>query len=254
MTKNVLLLGESWITAETHYKGFDQFNSSSYNTGAKPFLDAIDPEAFDVTFMPAHDAALNLPFEIGGLDKYDAIIISDVGANTFLLHPDVFVRSQARPNRLKLLRDWTLNGGGLMMVGGYLTFQGIDGRGRWRNTPVEEVLPVTCHPWDDRIEVPEGFSAKHQSASDHPILEGLDGEWPILLGLNEVLPKSGAKVLATLPESEGGHPLLVCGEYGKGRSVAWTSDMGPHWVPPAFIAWPGYRHIWHNTLKWLTRS
>ena len=37
--------------------------------------------------------------------------------------------------------------------------RGIDGKARWRNTPVEDVLPVKCHPWDDRIEIPEGATA-----------------------------------------------------------------------------------------------
>ena len=45
------------------------------------------------------------------------------------------------------------------MIGGYFSFQGIDGRARWHRTPVEEVLPVECLPHDDRLEIPEGFSA-----------------------------------------------------------------------------------------------
>ena len=45
------------------------------------------------------------------------------------------------------------------MCGGYFSFQGIDGRARWRRTAVEEVLPVTCLPYDDRVEMPEGCVA-----------------------------------------------------------------------------------------------
>ena len=45
------------------------------------------------------------------------------------------------------------------MVGGYYSFQGINGGARYHGTPVEEVLPVEILPYDDRIEVPEGFSA-----------------------------------------------------------------------------------------------
>ena len=44
------------------------------------------------------------------------------------------------------------------MIGGYFSFQGIDGKARWRNTPVEEALPVSCLAYDDRLEIPEGFS------------------------------------------------------------------------------------------------
>ena len=58
------------------------------------------------------------------------------------------------------MRDWAAQGGGLMMIGGYFSFQGIDGRARWRRTPVEDALPVTCLPYDDRVEAPEGIIAE----------------------------------------------------------------------------------------------
>ncbi|WP_299818990.1 glutamine amidotransferase [uncultured Jannaschia sp.] len=254
MTKNVLLVGESWITSETHFKGFDNFSSAHYHTGAEPFLDAVRGEEFDVTYMPSHEAVTDLPFDRAGLDRWDVILISDIGANSLLLPPDVFLRSERRPNRLKLLRDWTHDGGGLMMVGGYLTFQGIDGSGRWHRTPVEDALPVTCLPYDDRIEAPEGIVPEIAGDAAHPILEGVPGDWPFILGANEIVARDGAEVLVRLPEAEGGHPLLVTGEYGKGRSIAWASDMAPHWLPPEFLAWGGYRTIWLNMLRWLART
>lgn len=43
------------------------------------------------------------------------------------------------------------------MIGGYLSFQGIDGKARYKDTPIEEVLPVKMKSIDDRIEVPEGM-------------------------------------------------------------------------------------------------
>ena len=51
-----------------------------------------------------------------------------------------------------------------MMVGGYYSFQGINAGARYRGTPVEDVLPVTILPWDDRVEVPEGFRAEVQGS------------------------------------------------------------------------------------------
>jgi uncharacterized membrane protein len=251
--KKVLLLGESWMSAATHYKGFDQFGSVTYHTGADDFVAALKGGSFEVTWFAAHEAVVKLPFTAEGLDAYDAIILSDIGANSLLLHPDVWLHGKTVPNRLKLLREWTRRGGGLVMMGGYLTFQGIDGRGRWFRTPVEEALPVTMLPYDDRLEIPEGFCADIVGAADHPILKGLDGEWPLLLGANEVKPREGAEVLARLPASEGGHPLLVAGAFGQGRSVAWTSDVGPHWLPNSFVAWPGYARLWSNLLSWVTR-
>ena len=254
MTKNVLLVGESWVTSATHYKGFDQFGSVTFHLGAEPLVNALKGSAFALTYMPSHEAAEGFPFTADGLAQYDAIILSDVGANTLLLPPAVWLHGKPVPNRLKLIREWAALGGGLMMIGGYFSFQGIDGRARWRRTPVEDALPVTCLPYDDRIEVPEGFAPEILGSPDHPILRGLGQEWPLLLGANEVAirDRPDVEVLARLPESEGGHPLLVTGQYGDGRTVVWTSDIGPHWVPDAFTKWEGFARLWINTLSWLT--
>lgn len=254
MTKTkVLLLGESWVSAATHYKGFDQFGSVTFHLGAEPLVAALKDSEFELVYWPAHEAVEKLPFTLEELSEYKAIILSDIGANSLLLHPDVWLHGKTVPNRLKLLRDWTHAGGALIMIGGYFSFQGIDGKARWHRTAVETALPVTCLPYDDRLEIPEGFRAV-VTAAGHPMLEGLDGEWPVLLGANEVVVKEGpdVEVLARLPDDQGGHPLLVTGTYGKGRSVAWTSDIGPHWLPTSFVQWPGYARLWKNMLVWAT--
>ena len=36
--KNLLLVGESWMSSATHYKGFDQFGSVTFHLGAEPFV------------------------------------------------------------------------------------------------------------------------------------------------------------------------------------------------------------------------
>jgi uncharacterized membrane protein len=254
MTKKVLLAGESWVSAATHYKGFDQFGSVTFHLGAEPLVNALKGSPFALTYMPAHEAAEGFPFTAEDLAQYDAIILSDLGANTLVLPSSVWLQGKPTPNRLKLIRDWVHRGGGLMMIGGYFSFQGIDGRARWRRTAVEDALPVTCHPYDDRIEVPEGFTPEILGDDDHPILRGLGRDWPLLLGANEVMVRgrTDVEVLARLPASEGGHPLLVTGHYGAGRSIAWTSDIGPHWVPDAFATWDGFGKLWINALSWLT--
>ncbi len=253
MTKKVLLVGESWISAATHYKGFDQFGSVTFHLGAEPLVEALKGSEFELTYMPAHQAVEQFPYELEGLDGYDAIMLSDIGANSFLLPPEVWLHSRTVPNRLKLIKAWTEQGGGLLMVGGYLSFQGIDGKARWRRTAVEDALPVTCLPYDDRVEVPEGF-VPDVLRPDHPVMQGLQGDWPLLLGVNEVVVRARAdvEVLARLPEDQGGHPLLVLGTFGAGRTAAWTSDIAPHWLSPAFCAWDGYGRLWKNLLGWLT--
>ncbi len=250
----VLLVGESWMTSAVHYKGWDHFGSTTFHLGAEPLVEALADSEFDLTYMPAHQAAAELPMTLEGLQAYRAIILSDIGANTILLHPDVWLHSKRIPNRLKLIREYVGAGGGLLKVGGYMSFQGINGAARYRGTPVADVLPVEILPYDDRIELPEGFQPEIVAPEDHPILAGLGRDWPPLLGVNEVAMKAGndAQLLARLPDSEGGHPLLVCGTYGSGRVVAWTSDIGPHWLPPEFAGWSGYARLWRQTLAWIS--
>lgn len=253
MTKKVLLVGESWVSSATHYKGFDQFGSVTFHLGAEPLVKALAGSEFELTYMPAHEAVEKFPYEMAGLDVYDVVILSDIGANSLLLPPDVWLHSRTVPNRLKLIKAWVEKGGALLMVGGYFSFQGIDGKARWRRTPVEDVLPVTCLPYDDRVEIPEGTTADILKP-EHPVMAGLSGDWPLLLGVNEVEVRDGAEVIARLPQDQGGHPLLVLGTSGQGRTAAWTSDIGPHWLSPAFCEWEGYGKLWKNILGWLTKS
>ncbi len=253
MAKKVLLVGESWVSASTHFKGFDYFNSVTFHLGAEPLVEALKGTDYDLTYMTGHEAPEKFPATIDALNAYDVVLLSDIGVNSILLHPDVWLRSKTYPNRVKLIRDWVASGRGLAMIGGYLSFQGIEGRARWRGSAVEEALPVNCLAHDDRVEIPEGAQAV-VNLPRHPIVSGIEGAWPFVLGVNEVLVKDrqGVEVIASLPEDQGGHPLLVAGTYGKGRSVAWTSDIGPHWLSPEFCAWPGYRRLWTQMLDWLT--
>ena len=150
------------------------------------------------------------------------------------------------PNRLTLLRDWVAAGGGLVMVGGYLTFQGIEGKGRYAGSAVEETLPVLLSPFDDRVERPEGV-APTVCAPDHPLAAGLPAIWPEILGYNRLTARPEAVTVAMA----GDDPLLVGWDFGQGRSVAFASDCGPHWAPPAFVEWDGYPTLWQNIANWV---
>ena len=173
------------------------------------------------------------------------MILSDIGANTLLLHPDTFVRSPPLPNRLAAIRDYVRASGGLVMVGGYLSFQGIKAKARYQGTPIETALPVEIDGHDDRVEVPEGVEPQVVDGR-HPIIKGIKGRWPVVLGYNRVAPKSDAEIVVAV----GSDPLLVAGKFGKGRSVAFTSDCEPHWAPPAFVSWPGYAMLWREIVRW----
>ena len=39
--KKILLAGESWVSTATHIKGFDQFPTVTYHTGADELLKAL---------------------------------------------------------------------------------------------------------------------------------------------------------------------------------------------------------------------
>jgi uncharacterized membrane protein len=103
MSTKVLLVGESWVSSATHYKGFDQFGSVTFHLGAEPLVAALKGSEFELTYMPAHEAVEKFPFDMAGLDQWDVIILSDIGANSFLLPPAVWLRSETVPNRLRLI-------------------------------------------------------------------------------------------------------------------------------------------------------
>ena len=245
MTK-VLVVGESWVSAATHYKGWDSFASVTYHSGLGFLRDALAGSGVELEHMPAHEAAEGFPFDVEGLSRWDVVILSDVGSNTLLLHPDTWLHGRRTPNRLATLRAWVEGGGGLAMAGGYLSFQGLDGRARFRGTDVEAVLPCEIDPWDDRVERPEGFVAT-PVAPDHPILAGIEGEWPALLGYNRFRLKPDATLLAAV----GDDPILAVRDAGAGRTLAWASDIGPHWCPEEFASWDGYRRLWTQAVAWL---
>jgi uncharacterized membrane protein len=245
MKTRVLLVGESWVSSSTHYKGFDFFSSTYYATGAEYLLAALNVVGIEVIHQPSHEAAKAFPFDLKELQQYEVVILSDIGANTLLLPPEVFLEGKRVTNRLELIREFVLEGGGLIMAGGYLSFQGIYGTARYHRTAIEAVLPVSLMATDDRVEKPEGVNPT-VSSNSHPITEGIDRAWPYLLGFNEVMAKEKMDVLATIGE----YPLLVTGSFGKGRSVAWTSDIGPHWCPKDFVKWPGYSQLWRQIIAW----
>jgi uncharacterized membrane protein len=246
MAQKVLLAGESWIMHTIHQKGFDDFRTTEYGEGHQWLSAALNGNGFDVEYLPNHLANAQFPMTPGDLSRYDVVILSDIGSNTLLLHPDTFVRSETRPNRLESIREYVRQGGGLIMVGGYLTFQGIDAKGRYAGSPVEEALPVTMLTSDDRVEAPQGIEPVVADPG-HPIAQDLPDRWPALLGYNRLIPREEAAVVATA----GDDPLIVAWEYGNGRAVAFASDCGPHWAPPQFVEWNGYARLWSQIARWV---
>jgi uncharacterized membrane protein len=247
--KKVLIAGESWLTVMTHVKGFDFFMNSNYDGGADRMIECLRKSGHTVDYIPNHEAPRKFPNTREELDQYGIVILSDIGSNTLLIHPDTFNKSLRTPNRLKLLREWVMDGGSLAMIGGYLTFQGIDGRGHWHDTPVEEILPVEISGYDDRVEVPEGVNPV--AIAEHPILEGLPKSWPYFLGYNKLKVKSDATLLMTI---ENNAPFLAVQEVGKGRTIAFASDCSPHWGSSEFYDWNLYGRFWTQLVEWAMKQ
>lgn len=241
----VLVVGESWFTYSVHQKGFDAFYTSEYAEGGDAFLGALRERGHEVTYVPSHQISQRLPTTVPGFADFDVVVISDVGANSFQLAPETFNRSVPSADKSELVRHRVEDGGGLLMIGGYLTFSGIDAKARWGRSPLGAALPVEVLDRDDRVEMPGG--AEPAMVADHPVTRTLPGVWPALLGLNEVVTKEGAQTLVECGE----HPLLVVGTYGDGRTAAFTSDVAPHWAPPPFLAWDGYATLWDQLVRWL---
>ncbi|MCV2490840.1 glutamine amidotransferase [Geodermatophilus sp. YIM 151500] len=246
----ILIAGESWMTTSTHVKGVDEFSVHSYVEGVGPLRDALTGRGHEVVHLPAHLVPTQFPGDAEALAAYDLVVLSDIGANSIQLAPGVFEHSVPGQDRLRALADWVTAGGALLMIGGYLSFSGFQARAAFRQTAIAEILPVGMLTEDDRVECPAGVRPAVVEA-DHPALGGTEGEWPLLLGYNRVVPREGARVLARVGED----PLIAVGEHGRGRTAAFTSDCSPHWAPPAFCEeWPGYAQLFDGMVRWLVRA
>ncbi len=243
----VLFAGESWTTTTTHIKGLDSFTQHGYGEGVKWVREALEKGGMEVVHMPCHKAITDFPGSVGGLAAFDCIILSDMGSNTLLLHPDTTVLSLATFNRLEVIREYVENGGSLVMAGGYMSFQGIEGKARYHGTAIEDALPVEILPYDDRMEMPQGF--RPYSVSDHEVLKGIPREFPEMLFYNKLIPKVDSSVLLM----HGQDPILTVRDYGKGRSAAFAPDVAPHGATQQFLEWEYFNIFWQQLIKWLCR-
>jgi uncharacterized membrane protein len=195
------------------------------------------------------------------LGSFDVIVLQDFEFGKYGIRP-----------YLDNLRAYAENGGGLAMIGGDQSFSS----GGYYGTPVADALPVELLPplgAPDHLLSIEPF---HPHVTDegarHPVTQlrfdrrdnlarfaGL----PPLEGANRVAgAKPNATVLLEHPTLRGRNgkpmPVLVAGEYGKGRTLAFLSDSAWRW---GFVAagrdgddGRAYQKLWENTVRWLIRD
>ncbi|MEA2016082.1 MAG: glutamine amidotransferase [Actinomycetota bacterium] len=242
----VLLVGETWFVLKMHIKGFDMVHLGGYEDFGVWFLKEMSRfEDIEIEHMPNHVALTSFPRTIEEMNKYDVVITSDCGKNTLQLYPEIF-KVPMGPDRLETVREYVEKGKSYIMIGGWASFQGEKATAGYHGTPIEEILPVEISPNDDREEKPQGCTPSVIKES-HPIFKNVDKKWPAFLGYNKVTAKKDADLLAEI----NGDPFIVTGNYGKGKTMAFTSDFSKHWGT-AFIDWDSYGDFWHNVFMWLT--
>jgi hypothetical protein len=182
--------------------------------------------------------------------KYDAFIIGNL---------DAAALGEAN---LKALAAAVDRGKGLLMLGGMSSF----GRGRYRGTPVGDALPIEI----DRLEGADFAESeldrfflsdplKMIPTGPHPItrLSGSSDNaavWdrlPLLAWaykFSDVKQSPGVRVLLETPDQR---PLLVSGEYGQGRTLAFAGESTYLWPLHDFAK--EHNRFWRQIILWLVR-
>ncbi|MFM9107104.1 MAG: glutamine amidotransferase [Chloroflexota bacterium] len=247
---SVLYVGDSETVINRYAVGADVFEQAWFNDNGKYLREAL---AGRDDVVVRHIIPANVPAEFPAsseeLARYDVVIFSDVGSNTMLFYPGL-TPPYAYPlgrDRLRMTAEFARNGGGFLMVGGYLSFAGINGIARYHGTVIEDILPVSIQPYDDRVEMVEGFRFAIDDPG-HPIVRGFDWDRAdfTMCGYNRVTLKPGASLIA----SWEGDPIIAAGRHGAGRTAVFATDFGPHWGGD-FLRWEGYADFWAGFLRWL---
>jgi uncharacterized membrane protein len=194
------------------------------------------------------------PVEKAELFKYQGLILGSIEANFFTF------------DQLRLISDFvSQRGGGLLMLGGKNTFA----QGGYTNTPLEDVLPVGLGPERASAGVPGYQDAEFKAVLtdyglEHPAtrlaVDEQDNQkrWsaaPPLVGINPTAgPKPGATVLlqSSLRDVSGQNPVLLAFQrFGRGKSMALTTDATWRWRMEQESSNDFHELFWKQMLRWL---
>ncbi len=246
----VLYVGDSEIVLNRYLVGADVIEQSFFNDNGKWFRQAMSSEpTISVRHITPHGVPAEFPTTLEELKNYNVVIFSDVGYNSMIFYPGLtppYIYPLG-PDRVGMVKEFVENGGGFLMVGGYLSFGGLNGIARWWDTEIEAILPVSIARHDDRVEITQGFQFERVTP-DHPIVAGLpwdDAHWT-LCGYNRLTIKPEATVVARYQND----PIIACWPYQDGRTAIFASDFAPHWAGD-FVHWPHYATFWRQMVHWL---
>lgn len=188
---------------------------------------------------------VNLDFE-----KYDVILLGDIDSSA--IHPE----------NLSRIRQRVSKGAGLLLMGGYHSFDA----GGYGSTTLAPAFPTTLVKGRSQAfgqQVDPVFQTVEPTriklVAEHPITSLVPEPenaktWESLkplLSINRLgkpLVQPGVKVLAA---SEKGEPILVTGEFGTGRVLAFAGDSTWQW-------WLSgeqqiHKQFWRQAVLWLLR-
>ena len=249
----VLYVGDSETVINRYVVGADVFEQAYFNDNGRYLREALAGQpGIEVRHVTPAGVPAQFPQSAGDLATYDVVVFSDVGYNSMIFYPGLTppYSYPLGPDRCQLVADYVAGGGGFIMVGGYLSFAGFNGIAHYHGTVIEEVLPVTIAPHDDRVEEVGGFQFEVVDTA-HPIVANLD--WAsatfTLCGYNRVALKPGAHLVARY----GNDPIIATWTYGKGRTAVFASDFAPHWAGD-FVRWNGYPTFWAQMTRWLAAA
>jgi uncharacterized membrane protein len=247
----VLFAGESMYLFMSIYKGYDFHGLGRYSETGNYFINALTEDGMHVDYIPTDKVQECFPWTPEELRKYDVVAVSDVGSNTFLISERT-LNGERTSNRLRSIEKYVEDGGGFLMWGGYTSFTGIAGKGFYKNTPIERILPVSLMETDDRVETPEGILPTIK-LDNHPILRGIPNKWEgWFLSYNRLIAKEGASVIADIKEYNN-DPFLVVWDYKKGRTLASAVDCAYHGAAKSFLEWKYSKKLYSNMVKWLAK-
>jgi len=209
----------------------------------------VDHLRLDAQKPDTRPADLAARFEPG---KYDVTMFGDVDSSAF------------RESELEQLARTIQGGAGFIMNGGFHSF----GPGGYGRTPLAAVLPIVI----DRTErqrfsepiVPDlHLPGKRQMrptvplGRDHPVMQLAPGPanldaWQRLPELEGANRFRGVKPLAAvLAETLQGEPLLVQGQFGEGRVLAFAGDSTWLWWTQGHEA--AHKRFWRQAILWLAK-
>jgi uncharacterized membrane protein len=207
------------------------------------------------------------------LYQYDVVINSDIPYDLF------------SPEQVSWTVDFVgKHGGGFVMIGGWHAF----GEGGYAKTPFDRMLPVEMNPHDRHADGEDFRWRVTDEGWSHPIMQ-IDPDpannrriWeklnllggtssapaPSFHGYSKTTrPKPAAGVLAVIADErlEGPYgPMVIVAvqPYGRGRSMAFTTDTTGGWGAEWEDSWGDdlsdparrnryYKTFWKNAVRWL---